>query len=76
MKLKNQLFLLYIIITVIVLNKLVENKNSSSTESKDSIKTENVIFESEEIKLGGTIYSPESPHSAIVIVHGSDSVPQ
>jgi hypothetical protein len=76
MKIKNQLFLLFIIITVIACNKLIENKNSSSTESKDSIKTENVIFESEGIKLAGTIYSPKSTHSAIVIVHGSDSVPR
>lgn len=76
MKLKNQLFLLSIIIIVIACNKPVENKNSSSTQAKDSIKTENVTFESEGIKLAGTIFSPERPHSAVVIVHGSDSVPR
>lgn len=76
MKFKNQLFLLFIIITVIACNKPVENKKSSSTQPKGSIKTENVIFESEGIKLVGTIYSPESPYSAVVIVHGSDSVPR
>jgi pimeloyl-ACP methyl ester carboxylesterase len=76
MKLKNKLFLLFIILTIIACNKIVENKNSSSAQSKNSIKTENVIFESEGIKLAGTIYSPENPHSALVIVHGSDSVPR
>lgn len=76
MKLKNKLFLLFIILTIIACNKTVENKNSSSAQSKNSIKTENVIFESEGIKLAGTIYSPENPHSALVIVHGSDSVPR
>jgi len=76
MKLKNKLFILCIIITVIACNKSVENKNFSSTQVKDSIKTENVTFESEGIKLAGTIYSPERPHSVIVIVHGSDSVPR
>ena len=76
MKLKNQLFLSFIIIAVIAWNKPVENNNSTSTQLKDSIKTENVIFESQGIKLVGTIYSPESPHSAVVMVHGSDSVPR
>ncbi|MCI2230525.1 lysophospholipase [Polaribacter sp. MSW13] len=76
MKFKNNLFLLFIIITVFACNKPVENKNSSSTQSKDLIKTENVIFESEGIKLAGTIYSPENPQSALVLVHGSDSVPR
>jgi hypothetical protein len=56
MKFKNKVFLLFI--TVIACNKPVENKNSSFTQSKDLIKTENVIFESEGIKLAGTIYSP------------------
>ncbi|MGK0326107.1 MAG: pimeloyl-ACP methyl ester carboxylesterase [Polaribacter sp.] len=76
MKLKNKLFILCMIITVIACNKPIENKNFSSTQVKDSIKTENVTFESEGIKLAGTIYSPERPHSVVVIVHGSDSVPR
>lgn len=74
MKLKKQLFILGLI--VIACNKPVENKNFSSTQVKKSIKTENVAFESEGIKLAGTIYSPERPHSVVVIVHGSDSVPR
>lgn len=44
--------------------------------SINSIKTENVTFESEGIKLAGTIFSPDHPHSAVVIVHGSDQVPR
>jgi pimeloyl-ACP methyl ester carboxylesterase len=65
---------------VIGCNNSVEQKNTTSTQennqSIDSIKTENVTFESEGIKLAGTIYSPKHPHSAVVIVHGSDRVPR
>ena len=76
MKFKNKLFLLYIIITLIACNKQVKNDKSSSSKPNDSLKTENVIFESEGIKLAGTVYSPKNPNSAIVIVHGSDQVPR
>lgn len=72
--------LLLLCITVIGCDKSVEQKNSRSIQENnqltDSIKTENVIFESEGIKLAGTIYTPKNPHSAIVIVHGSDRVPR
>lgn len=61
-------------------NKSVEQKKTTPDqeiiESIDSIKTENVIFESEGVKLAGTIYSPNYPQSAVVIVHGSDQVPR
>ena len=61
-------------------NKSIGHKKPSSTkygtQSLDYIKTENVTFESEGIKLAGTIYNPKSPHSAVVIVHGSDQVPR
>ena len=61
-------------------NKTVERKNITQTQEKTesihSIKTENVTFESEGIKLAGTIYSPNNPHSAVVVVHGSDQVPR
>ncbi len=80
MKLIIRLLLLSLFITVIGCNKSVEQKNPTSTQennqSIDSIKTENVTFESEGIKLAGTIYSPKHPHSAVVIVHGSDRVPR
>jgi len=61
-------------------NKSVEQKKTIPTqeerETNDSVKTENVIFESEGVKLSGTIYSPSHPHSAVVIIHGSDQVPR
>ncbi|WP_111709823.1 alpha/beta hydrolase family protein [Lutibacter citreus] len=80
MKLISQLVLLSLFLTVISCNKLGEEKKSSSNHLKaqsiDSIKTKNVIFESEGIKLAGTVYSPKHPHSAVVIVHGSDRVPR
>ena len=50
--------------------------SQENSQSKDSIKTENVTFESEGIQLAGTIYYPDQPHSAVVIVHGSDRVPR
>ncbi|MGL1885368.1 MAG: lysophospholipase [Reichenbachiella sp.] len=80
MNLINQFLLLPLFITVIGCNKSVEQKNLKSTQenspSIDSIKTENVTFESEGIKLAGTIYSPKHPLSVVVIVHGSDRVPR
>jgi pimeloyl-ACP methyl ester carboxylesterase len=61
-------------------NKSVKPKKMALNQEKieliESIKTENVTFESEGIKLAGTIYSPNYPHVAVVIVHGSDQVPR
>ncbi len=72
--------LLFLLITLISCKKLSEQKTThfpkGKTQSMGSIKTENVIFESEGIKLSGTIYSPKNPFSAVVIVHGSDRVPR
>jgi pimeloyl-ACP methyl ester carboxylesterase len=80
MKLTSPLLLLILFVTIISCNKSVEQKKTIPTQEKaelnDSIKTENVIFKSEGIKLAGTIYSPNHPHSAVVIVHGSDQVPR
>jgi len=80
MKLKSHLLFLSLFITMVGCNKSGEKENPLSTQVKtqsvDSIKTENVTFESEGIKLAGTIYSPKQPHSAVVIVHGSDRVPR
>ncbi|MDT8413836.1 MAG: alpha/beta hydrolase [Flavobacteriaceae bacterium] len=80
MKLTRTLLLLILFVTIISCNKSVEQKKTIPTqekaESNDSIKTENVTFESEGVKLAGTIYSPNHPHSAVVIVHGSDQVPR
>ncbi|WP_334113485.1 alpha/beta hydrolase family protein [Paucihalobacter sp.] len=75
-----QLFLPILFVTLISCNESVEQKNTTPTQEKnelvDSIKTENITFESEGVKLAGTIYSPNNPHSAVVIVHGSDQVPR
>jgi len=80
MKLINRPILLILFVIINSCNKSVEQKNTSPTQEKtesiDSIKTENVTFESEGVKLAGTIYSPNHPHSAVVIVHGSDRVPR
>ena len=80
MKLKSSFLLLILFITMISCNKSVEQKKTTptqeKTESNSSIKAENVTFESEGVKLTGTIYSPNHPHSAVVIVHGSDQVPR
>lgn len=80
MKLINNFLLLSLLTTLINCNKSGKQKRQlpiqEQTQSIDSIKTENVIFESEGIELAGTIYSPKNPHSAIVIVHGSDRVPR
>lgn len=80
MKLISRLLLLSLFITVIGCYQSMEQKHPTSTPEKnqsiDSIKTENVTFESEGIKLAGTIYSPKYPHSAVVVVHGSDRVPR
>uniref|UniRef100_UPI00404B8F0A alpha/beta hydrolase family protein n=2 Tax=Gelidibacter sp. TaxID=2018083 RepID=UPI00404B8F0A len=79
-KLTSPLLLLILFVTMISCNKSVEQKKTIPTqekaESNDSIKTENVTFESEGVKLAGTIYSPSHPHSAVIIVHGSDQVPR
>lgn len=80
MQLISRLLLLFIFIVVISCNKSVEQKKTISNQEKaqsvDAIKTENVIFESEGIKLAGTIYSPRHPQSGVIIVHGSDRVPR
>lgn len=80
MKLTNSLLLLILFVTMISCNESVEQKNTIPTqekaESNNFIKTENITFESEGVKLAGTIYSPNQPYSAVVIVHGSDQVPR
>lgn len=80
MKLTNRFLILILFVTMTSCNESVKQKNTTPTqekpESNGSIKTENVTFESEGVKLAGTIYSPNNPHSAVVIVHGSDQVPR
>ncbi|MGB5645966.1 MAG: alpha/beta hydrolase [Muriicola sp.] len=80
MKLTSRFLLLLLFVKMISCNNSVEQKktalNQEMTESIESITTENVTFESEGVKLAGTIYSPNHPHSAVIIVHGSDQVPR
>lgn len=79
-KLLNHFFLLPLLIIVVGYNKPNKQEKSLSAKVKnqpaDSISTENVVFESEGVKLVGTIYSSKKPYSAVVIVHGSDRVPR
>lgn len=76
----NQLLLLPLFIIVIGCNTSGKQENpvsnSENVQETGSISTENVTFESEGIVLAGTIFSPKNPHSALVIVHGSDQVPR
>ena len=80
MKLTSRLFLLIALATALSCKQTTEQKSSlpfpQVVVSLDSIKTEDVTFESEGVELAGTIYSPSQPQSAVVIVHGSDEVPR
>lgn len=80
MRLISHFLLLSLFISLIGCNKLEEQKSHQNTkedaQSIDSVKTKDVTFESEGIRLAGTIYYPKYPHAAVVIVHGSDSVPR
>lgn len=68
-KIKKLLIFIGIILLFTPLNQVI-------AQSLDSIKTKNVTFESEGIRLAGTIYNPKQPYAAVVIVHGSDRVPR
>ncbi len=77
MKLISRILTSFLLIILISCQKSSEQKVPQSTkDTNQSIKTEDVIFESEGVKLAGTIFSPNHPHSAVVIVHGSDQVPR
>lgn len=80
MKLKKYPFLLLLLAVVVGCNhagkKELRLVNQKETSSNDFIKKEDVTFVSEGVKLAGTIFRPENPHSAVVIVHGSDPVPR
>ncbi|GLB49218.1 alpha/beta hydrolase family protein [Neptunitalea lumnitzerae] len=42
-----------------------------TAQANNTIKTEEVVFSSNGIKLSGTLYTPRQPHAALVVVHGS-----
>ncbi|OSY88221.1 hypothetical protein WH52_05415 [Tenacibaculum holothuriorum] len=79
-KLINHYIFLFLFIVVVGCNKPSKQENGLSIQVKNelvnSIDSENVFFDSEGIKLAGTIYSPKQARSAVVIVHGSDRVPR
>jgi len=50
--------------------------NQAKQQTKDSILIKEIVFESEGIKLAGSIYSPKDAQAAVVLVHGSDPVPR
>ena len=54
---------------------LLISLNQVKAQSSDVL-TEDIRFESEGISLAGTIYKPQHPHAAVVIVHGSDQTPR
>jgi pimeloyl-ACP methyl ester carboxylesterase len=45
-------------------------------QALNPIKTEDVAFSSEGVRLAGTLYTPDNPHAAAVIVHGSGQEPR
>lgn len=49
--------------------------NQVKAKSSDVI-TEDIRFESEGVTLAGTIYTPQNPQAAVVLVHGSDKTPR
>lgn len=51
-------------------------RTQTQAQSTDSIKTKDVTFVIEGIRLAGTIYMPKHPQAAVVLVHGSDRVPR
>lgn len=76
MNLRNLLFMVVIVLTVIACQQPNKQTETTATQVKEAIKTENVVFTSEGIQLAGSLYSPVNPHAAVVLVHGSDSVPR
>ncbi len=72
--------LLFFVLVIIVSCDSSKNSKKSSLKVADqqieTIKTDNITFRSQGINLAGTIYTPENPDAALVIVHGSDSVPR
>lgn len=56
---------------VISLSFFLISTSQLNAQFQDSIKTENVTFESEGVIIAGTIYKPKHSYAAVVIVHGS-----
>lgn len=54
----------------------VEPRGRAPNQAKDSVLIKEIVFESEGVKLAGSIYSPQDAQAAVVLVHGSDPVPR
>ncbi len=54
----------------------VESRGRAPNQAKDSVFIKEIVFESEGVKLAGSIYSPQNAQAAVVLVHGSDPVPR
>lgn len=54
----------------------VESRGRAPNQAKDSVLIKEIVFESEGVKLAGSIYSPQDAQAAVVLVHGSDPVPR
>ncbi|ODB35375.1 hypothetical protein BB427_17340 [Pseudoalteromonas sp. BMB] len=50
--------------------------NEEKHQSNDVTIVEEVVFESEGVKLSGSMYIPKDARAAVVLVHGSDPVPR
>lgn len=55
---------------------LVAPLSQADAQESNTIKTEVVEFTSDGVDLRGTIYTPDNPHAAVVIVHGSGQEPR
>src|SRR3990167_4680993 len=53
-----------------------EYRSRAPNQAKDSILVKEIVFESEGVKLAGSIYAPKDAQAAVVLVHGSDPVPR
>jgi len=78
MKLLSCLLLLLFFTSGCTTNVESQNRatNQAKQQTKDSILIKEIVFESEGIKLAGSIYSPKDAQAAVVLVHGSDPVPR
>jgi pimeloyl-ACP methyl ester carboxylesterase len=50
--------------------------NQEKHQTQGSISVKEIVFESEGVKLAGSIYNPKDAKAAVVLVHGSDAVPR
>lgn len=50
--------------------------NQEKHQTQGSILVKEIVFESEGVKLAGSIYNPKDAKAAVVLVHGSDPVPR